>query len=306
MLLLGATFTNEYAVEGAALCNPSIVAHPDQTGTAAGEPALRDERPGDRGGPPLLDRFPDRRRRLDGRTPRSMTPPRSPPPDGRARAPRRRRVPRRARPAAATRRRSRPATSSTHSVTASPDPTSTSGLDSLEAHHEHPRPCRGHDRSDPRHRRAVLRRRIPQRRTTFRARAVAGDGGRAGRHGGRPLRPLRRRRRLGHLLRDLHRLRRIPHQPATARDHRLPVLHLRAARRARRGQQGPGAVPPPDQRPLRRHVAIGPRDELRRLRRPSVGVDRPRRPASSRPRRGRRCSSETAVRRSKPTRAGWC
>jgi predicted GH43/DUF377 family glycosyl hydrolase len=36
MLLLGATFTSEYAIEGAALCNPSIVAHPDQTGTDAG------------------------------------------------------------------------------------------------------------------------------------------------------------------------------------------------------------------------------------------------------------------------------
>lgn len=36
MLLLGATFTSEYAIEGAALCNPSIVAHPDQTGTAGG------------------------------------------------------------------------------------------------------------------------------------------------------------------------------------------------------------------------------------------------------------------------------
>ena len=36
MLLLGATFTNEYAIEGAALCNPSIVAHPDQAGIAAG------------------------------------------------------------------------------------------------------------------------------------------------------------------------------------------------------------------------------------------------------------------------------
>ena len=36
MLLLGAVFTNEYAIEGAALCNPSMVAHPDQTGTAAG------------------------------------------------------------------------------------------------------------------------------------------------------------------------------------------------------------------------------------------------------------------------------
>ena len=36
MLLLGATFTGEYAIEGAALCNPSIVPHWDQTGTAAG------------------------------------------------------------------------------------------------------------------------------------------------------------------------------------------------------------------------------------------------------------------------------
>ncbi len=36
MLLLGAIFTNEYAIEAAALCNPSIVAHPDQAETAAG------------------------------------------------------------------------------------------------------------------------------------------------------------------------------------------------------------------------------------------------------------------------------
>jgi predicted GH43/DUF377 family glycosyl hydrolase len=36
MLLLGAVFTSEYTIEGAALCNPSMVAHPDQTGTAAG------------------------------------------------------------------------------------------------------------------------------------------------------------------------------------------------------------------------------------------------------------------------------
>ena len=36
MLLLGATFTSEYAIEGAALCNPSIVAHPDAARTAAG------------------------------------------------------------------------------------------------------------------------------------------------------------------------------------------------------------------------------------------------------------------------------
>ncbi len=36
MLLLGATFTNEYSIEGAALCNPSVVAHPDQSGTVPG------------------------------------------------------------------------------------------------------------------------------------------------------------------------------------------------------------------------------------------------------------------------------
>ncbi|MET0326875.1 MAG: glycosidase [Ilumatobacteraceae bacterium] len=36
-LLLGATFTHEYSVEAAALCNPSIVPAPDQSGTADGE-----------------------------------------------------------------------------------------------------------------------------------------------------------------------------------------------------------------------------------------------------------------------------
>ena len=36
MLLLGATFSSEYAIEAAALCNPSIVAHPDQAETAKG------------------------------------------------------------------------------------------------------------------------------------------------------------------------------------------------------------------------------------------------------------------------------
>jgi len=36
-LVLGASFTSEYAVEGAALCNPSAVEHPDQTGLAPGQ-----------------------------------------------------------------------------------------------------------------------------------------------------------------------------------------------------------------------------------------------------------------------------
>jgi predicted GH43/DUF377 family glycosyl hydrolase len=36
-LLVGAYFTHEYAVEAAALCNPSAVAHPDQSGLADGQ-----------------------------------------------------------------------------------------------------------------------------------------------------------------------------------------------------------------------------------------------------------------------------
>jgi predicted GH43/DUF377 family glycosyl hydrolase len=37
LLVLGASFTAEYAVEGAALCNPSAVLHPDQSGLADGQ-----------------------------------------------------------------------------------------------------------------------------------------------------------------------------------------------------------------------------------------------------------------------------
>jgi predicted GH43/DUF377 family glycosyl hydrolase len=36
-IVIGAAFTMEYAVEGAALCNPSAVVHPDQSGLAQGE-----------------------------------------------------------------------------------------------------------------------------------------------------------------------------------------------------------------------------------------------------------------------------
>ncbi|HYP74237.1 MAG TPA: glycosylase, partial [Microbacterium sp.] len=36
-LVLGASFTAEYAVEGAALCNPSAIEHPDQTGLEPGQ-----------------------------------------------------------------------------------------------------------------------------------------------------------------------------------------------------------------------------------------------------------------------------
>ncbi len=42
-LVLGASFTAEYAVEGAALCNPSAVLHPDQSGLARRAGADRDQ-----------------------------------------------------------------------------------------------------------------------------------------------------------------------------------------------------------------------------------------------------------------------
>ena len=41
--LVGAYFTQEYAVESAALCNPSIVPHPDQSEPGHGRRPLRDE-----------------------------------------------------------------------------------------------------------------------------------------------------------------------------------------------------------------------------------------------------------------------
>ena len=39
-LVMGATFTNEYALEGAAICNPSAVPHPDQSGLRPGQVRL--------------------------------------------------------------------------------------------------------------------------------------------------------------------------------------------------------------------------------------------------------------------------
>ena len=66
MLLLGAVFTNEFAIEGAALCNPSMVAASGPDGNGGGQPAIRDERAGHRGGAPFVSRVPDRRRRRGG------------------------------------------------------------------------------------------------------------------------------------------------------------------------------------------------------------------------------------------------
>ena len=73
-LLLGATFTHEYSVEAAALCNPSVVPAPDQSGVPDRRAALRHERPPDRRGPPFVDRLPHRPGRRRAATSRSTRP----------------------------------------------------------------------------------------------------------------------------------------------------------------------------------------------------------------------------------------
>ena len=59
--LVGAYFTQEFAIEGAAVCNPSMVPHPDQSSLARASP-LRDEPESRRRRSPFLDRVPHRRR----------------------------------------------------------------------------------------------------------------------------------------------------------------------------------------------------------------------------------------------------
>ena len=61
-LLIGAYFTNEYSVEGAALFNPSIVPAPDQAGLAPGRATVRHEPARRRRGTHLVDRVSDGRR----------------------------------------------------------------------------------------------------------------------------------------------------------------------------------------------------------------------------------------------------
>ena len=64
--LIGAYFTQEYSIEAAALFNPSMVAHPDQSGLGPRRAAVRDERARRRRGTCLEHRVPhgrsDRRR----------------------------------------------------------------------------------------------------------------------------------------------------------------------------------------------------------------------------------------------------
>jgi len=55
-LLLGASFTHEYSLEAAAVCNPSIVLHPDQS-TYRRRRAIRDEFSGRRRGTSFEHQF---------------------------------------------------------------------------------------------------------------------------------------------------------------------------------------------------------------------------------------------------------
>ena len=57
---IGAYFTNEYSVEGAALFNPSLVLAPDQTGPGGRRATVRDEPARGRRRTHLVDRVSDR------------------------------------------------------------------------------------------------------------------------------------------------------------------------------------------------------------------------------------------------------
>ena len=56
--LVGAWFTHEYSIEAAALFNPSVVVHPDQSGLSAGAAPVRPEPARRRRGPPVQRRVP--------------------------------------------------------------------------------------------------------------------------------------------------------------------------------------------------------------------------------------------------------
>ena len=225
-LLLGATFTSEYAIEGAALCNPSMRRPSRPVGRARGQPAVRDERPRRRRGPSVLDRLPDRhdRRRRAARPSILRRDSRSP---GRHEpvALRRRHLPERAPPARQPRgeRRLRPRRARR---TVLAGETSRRGSHELQA-----------NLTTRRHAERTIDviRSIAERTygvefpadTTLPER-VLWPSMSAECHGMEDARFVRFTHDDGRisLLRDLHRLRRRPHQPAAAGDHRLLRLHV--------------------------------------------------------------------------------
>ena len=126
---------------------------------------------------------------------------------------------------------------------------------------------------------------------------------RVARDRGRPLRARRGRRRLPG---DLHRVRRRLDRPAADRDRRLPALPDVPAGRAGRAEQGHGPVPAAGRRPLRRPLPLGPGEQRPRHVRRRGLVGRRRARCRRRAVRGSCSSSGTAVRRSRPRPAGSC
>ena len=87
---------------------------------------------------------------------------------------------------------------------------------------------------------------------------------------GRPLCSISKRRRHGDLLRDLHGLRRQDDPAAIPRDIRLSSFQIHHAEWPGRGEQGHGALPTKDQRPLRDAGPAGCRKHLPDVLRPSA------------------------------------
>ena len=223
-LLLGATFTHEYAVEAAALCNPSTVAAPDQTGAAPGAlrfvMSVRQIGEGHRSSIGFRTGVVDRHGAVTIDDPGPFTTAGTVEP-GPLDADLFRSLAHDGDSEATgwvldglgdrfTGRSSTPASPSSR-------PSATPAATSAETAHRL-RQLAGRS----------LRRAVPVAVHARRAGARPGDERRVQRHGGRPVRALRRRRRHRHLLRDVHRLRRRRHHPAAAR---RPPTSCRSRRR---------------------------------------------------------------------------
>ena len=305
-MLIGSYFTQEYALESAALFNPSMVWHPDQSGLRRGLAPVRAQPAGHRRGAYLVDHLPQR----DGRR-------REPHPHGRADPVRHRagagaqhalrQEPVLPQAGRAGRRRPVHRPGPGHAQRPVHARRAPAGRSAAAVHQSRPR----HHELEP-----VAQGMLTLAKANYeisyspRAARLRADhlpllAHRDQRHRGRPVRPVPRRRRLGPLLRHLHRLRRQGDPAADPRDRRLPPLQDQHPERPRGPQQGLRALPPQGQRPLRHALAAGQREHL-----PDVlghapllvhqGADR-----QADVLRGSSCSSATAARRSRPRPAGW-
>ena len=253
--LLGAYFTAEYSVEGAALCNPSMVAHPDQSGLGPGETrfvlSLRavgeghvssiEFRTGVIGARGHLRLDAPSGRLQQGQVHASMHD----------------------KDRVATQLMAAGGGAEIVDLILEPLPASFTGgeleavLGSLNAQVLTRRVARAHDRYHPIDRGRQLHRGVSCRQQARRTRPVSPRADRVSRHGRRPLRPVQPRRRRHHLLRHLHRVRRRSDRTPAPADRRLCHLPGVAAERSSGDEQGPGPLPPHRRRPLCRPVPRG-------------------------------------------------